>query len=306
MSILFSWSRRSPYKHSHETRLLNNTAPEEPESYMQLCWEAEQDARFALGISNDKTGVKMRAGLLTPGSYKESSLSGSPRRNAMERSGEIGHVSQGFRSWNTTYTDLGNQQSKNDRIVETKNKVVSGHDHLSSTLAEMPSRRDVGSTSVIETSKAIPVTKDKNKKDTFTLDDHLEDLRASLIGKTESAGGKSTQISRPVKSLDTPIKRNPLFASKSESNIEQDDCEGTDDEVAFLTGYGSRPTIHEQNNTDQSDIDSLLGENPSDRYYEANKLAQIRRMENDDRTKFSFVSRAMRNPMRKFNFPGHS
>ena len=57
---------------------------------------------------------------------------------------------------------------------------------------------------------------------------------------------------------------------------------------------------HSDNMNSHSDVDSLF----DDHDYEADRYAQMRKMESDN--KFSFVPRALRMPMKNYNFPGQT
>lgn len=53
----------------------------------------------------------------------------------------------------------------------------------------------------------------------------------------------------------------------------------------------------------EDDPDSLFGDSPTDSYYEAQRLAHVRRMNDDGKT---FLSKAMRMPRTKYNFMAKS
>ena len=66
----------------------------------------------------------------------------------------------------------------------------------------------------------------------------------------------------------------------------------------------SEPGHHEHQHSDNmnsySDVDSLF----DDHDYEADRYAQMQKMERDN--KFSFIPRGLRMPMKNYNFPGQT
>ncbi|CAB3994297.1 Hypothetical predicted protein [Paramuricea clavata] len=320
---------------------------EDDKPYMELCWEAEQDARFLLGISNDRTSFTMRAEPVIPAGQRARSPLGSPLKKSYTQNREIKTESiySQFKNNRTSFLDnrtsfLPYRSAKKDIL----SKPSRSEKRLSTAILSKPStprRSKTPASRCKSDSEAYSYSQDYNTG-TLTRDDdidHLEDLRLSLLSWTTtthesfvaSAGIPNEPRSSPTKPLHrsvsdismnryrhesprkTPERRQELGNSPSfpysgrSSRLE--DIEGTDDEVARITAGASRTSspagFHssQRSRSVQGDRDSLFADSPRDSYYEAQRLAHMRRMDNDGKT---FLSRAMRNPMTKYNFMAQS
>ncbi|XP_028413294.1 uncharacterized protein LOC114536142 isoform X2 [Dendronephthya gigantea] len=262
---------------------------EDDKPYIELCWEAEQDARFLLGISNDRTSFSMRAEPVTPASQRVRPPTGSPLRKSYTQNREI-------------KTESIYSQFKN-------NQVTSALDNRASFLPYRPTKKELSnkpsrtekrlSTAILSKNPTgrnkTPASRSKSDSETYrysqdyntgtlTRDDdidHLEDLRLSLLSWTttthesfvgsagmqnENVGSPSKAVQRSVSDLNvkrdwrenskrTPERRgerkSPSVAYSGRSS-RFEDTDAMDEEVARITAGASHASSISFNGSQRS------------------------------------------------------
>ena len=317
---------------------------EDDKPYMELCWEAEQDARFLLGISSDRTSFTMRAEPLTPAGHRARSPLGSPLKKSYTQNREIKTESiySQFKNNRTPFLDnrtsfLAYRPGKKELLL---NKPSRAEKRLSTAILSKPSTPRKSKTPVSRCKSDSETYSYSQDYNTGTLSrdddiDHLEDLRLSLLSWTttthESFVGSSDIPTEPRTSPQKVLHRSISDGSTHEKSpriherwpergkspsvtysgrsSRLEDIDGTDDEVARITGGASCTSsagYHTslRSRSSQDDLDSLFADSPTESsYYEAQRRTHMRKMDNDGKT---FLSRAMRMPMRKYNFMAQS
>ena len=240
---------------------------------MELCWEAEQDARFLLGISNDRTSFTMRAEPITPAGQRARSPLGSPLKKSYTHNREIKTESiySQFKNNRTPFLDnrtsfLAYRPSKKDFL----NKPLRNDKRLSTAILSKPPtprRSKTPASRCKSDSETYSYSQDYNTGKLTRDDDvdHLEDLRLSLLSWTTtthesfvgSADIPSAPRGSPKKALHRTVSDVSMLRDRRESprrtsdrwpepgkspsvpysgrSSRLEDLDGTDDEVARIT-----------------------------------------------------------------------
>ena len=240
---------------------------------MELCWEAEQDARFLLGISSDRNSFTLRAEPVTPAGYRARSPLGSPLKKSYTHNREIKTESiySQFKNNRTPFLDnrtsfLPYRPAKKDLLL---NKPSRAEKRLSTAILSKPStgRRSKTPVSRCKSDSATYSYSQDYNTGTLARDDdidHLEDLRLSLLSWTTtthesfvgSADIPTEPRASPKKALHRTVSDGSTQRSRHESprtperwpergkspsvgysgrSSRLEDIEGTDDEVARIT-----------------------------------------------------------------------
>ena len=244
---------------------------EDDKPYIELCWEAEQDARFLLGISNDRTSFSMRAEPVIPAGQRVRPPTGSPLRKSYTQNREIKTESiysqfknnratsaldnrASFLPYRPTKKELLSKPSRTEKRLSTAilSKISTGKNKTAASRSKSDS-------------ETYRYSQDYNTG-TLTRDDdidHLEDLRLSLLSWTTtthesfvgSAGMQNETSISPWKAIhrsvsDVSVKRDErdgpkgsteqcgerksLSVACSGRSSRLNDMDGIDEEVARI------------------------------------------------------------------------
>lgn len=239
---------------------------QEDKPYIELCWEAEQDARFLLGMAGDRNSFIMRAEPVTTAEEGTRSPLGSPLKKSYMPKGEIKTKSIYSQVKNNRDTFLDNRASflayrpsKNDLVRKSSRN----HKRLFTTILGKPTTPRRG---------RIPASRCKSDSEAYSYSqaystktsppddgiDHLEDLRLTLLSWTtathESFVGSSSlsceELGRTSNDIGVrseqheSVKReadrryapgtSPSATIDSGQRSRHKDIEGIDDEVARI------------------------------------------------------------------------